>query len=145
MPAPSLGPLPDDLYPVWEPKAPRKPTPLTPTQARAVGNKRLEDAAGSVPVIGGVLRQGQRFLNVLASPDTKAGIFTGPVNGISKLGNALKAAGFRKDYTGALSLWNPSGFPTQSISILEAGAEAYAQVLKDKLGLDKVYAGSRMD
>ena len=63
----------------------------------------------------------------------------------SKLGNALKAAGFRKDYTGALSLWNPSGFPTQSISILEAGAEAYAQVLKDKLGLDKVYAGSRLD
>ena len=63
----------------------------------------------------------------------------------SKLGNALKAAGFRKDYTGALSLWNPSGFPTQSISILEAGADAYAKVLKDKLGLDKVYAGSRMD
>ena len=63
----------------------------------------------------------------------------------SKLGKWLQAAGFRKDYTGALSLWNPSGFPTQSISILEAGADAYAQVLKDKLGLDKVYAGSRMD
>ena len=63
----------------------------------------------------------------------------------SKLGKWLAAAGFRKDYTGALTLWNPSGFPTQSISILEAGAEAYAQVLKDKLGLDKVYAGSRMD
>jgi hypothetical protein len=44
-----------------------------------------------------------------------------------------------------LSLWNPSGFPTQSISILEAGAEAYAEVLKTKLGLDKVYAGSRLD
>jgi hypothetical protein len=57
----------------------------------------------------------------------------------------LQAAGFRKDYTGALSLWNPSGFPTQSISILEAGADAYAEVLKTKLGLDKVYAGSRMD
>jgi len=28
---------------------------------------------------------------------------------------------------------------------LEAGADAYAQVLKDKLGLDKVYSGSRMD
>ena len=63
----------------------------------------------------------------------------------SKLGKWLKAAGFRKDYTGALCLWNPSGFPTQSISILEAGADAYAQVLKDKLGLEKVYAGSRMD
>ena len=63
----------------------------------------------------------------------------------SKLGKALQAAGFRRDYTGSLQLWNPSGFPTQSISILEAGAEAYALVLKTKLGLDKVYAGSRMD
>jgi hypothetical protein len=63
----------------------------------------------------------------------------------SKLGKWLAAAGFRKDYTGALCLWNPSGFPTQSISILEAGADAYAAVLKAKLGLDKVYAGSRMD
>jgi len=63
----------------------------------------------------------------------------------SKLGNALKAAGFRKDYTGALCLWNPSKAGVQSLDILEAGAYAYAEVLKDKLGLDKVYAGSRMD
>ena len=63
----------------------------------------------------------------------------------SKLGNALKAQGFRKDYTGALSLWNPGQAAAQSIDILEAGAEAYAKVLKDKLGLEKVYAGSRMD
>jgi hypothetical protein len=63
----------------------------------------------------------------------------------SKLGKALASQGFRKDYSGALCLWNPSGFPTQSISILEAGAYAYAEVLKNKLGLEKVYAGSRMD
>jgi len=63
----------------------------------------------------------------------------------SKVGKALQAQGFRKDYTGSLCMWNPSGFPTQSISILEAGAEAYAQVLKDQLGLDRVYAGSRLD
>ena len=63
----------------------------------------------------------------------------------SKLGKWLQAAGFRKDYTGSLQLWNPSGFPTQSISILEAGAEAYAEVLKTKLGLTQVYAGSRLD
>ena len=63
----------------------------------------------------------------------------------SKLGKALQAQGFRKDHTGSLCMWNPSGFPTQSISILEAGAEAYAQVLKDRLGLDRVYAGSRLD
>ena len=63
----------------------------------------------------------------------------------SKVGKWLQAAGFRKSYTGSLQLWNPSGSPTQSISIKEAGAEAYAEVLKQKLGLDKVYAGSRMD
>jgi hypothetical protein len=63
----------------------------------------------------------------------------------SKLGKWLAAAGFRKDYTGALSLWNPSKAAVQSIDILEAGAYAYAEVIKDKLGLDKVYAGSRMD
>ena len=63
----------------------------------------------------------------------------------SKLGNALKAAGFRKDYTGSLQLWNPSKAGVQSLDILEAGAYAYAEVLKQKLGLEKVYAGSRMD
>jgi hypothetical protein len=63
----------------------------------------------------------------------------------SKLGNALKAAGFRKDYTGALNFWNPAKSGTQSISALEAGADAFAKVLKEKLGLEKVYAGSRLD
>jgi hypothetical protein len=63
----------------------------------------------------------------------------------SKLGKALQAAGFRRDYTGSLQLWNPSKAAVQSLNILEAGAYAYAEVLKSKLGLDKVYAGSRMD
>ena len=63
----------------------------------------------------------------------------------SKLGKALQSFGFRRDYTGSLQLWNPSGHNTQSISVKEAGAYAYAEVLKQKLGLDKVYAGSRMD
>jgi hypothetical protein len=63
----------------------------------------------------------------------------------SKLGKWLQAAGFRKDYTGALSLWNPSQAAVQSIDILEAGAYAYAEVIKAKLGLEKVYAGSKMD
>jgi hypothetical protein len=63
----------------------------------------------------------------------------------SKLGKWLQAAGFRKDYTGALSLWNPSKAAVQSLDVLEAGAYAYAEVLKAKLGLEKVYAGSRMD
>ena len=63
----------------------------------------------------------------------------------SKLGKALQAAGFRKDYTGSLQLWNPSKAGCQSLNVLEAGAEAYAEVLRTKLGLEKVYAGSRMD
>ena len=63
----------------------------------------------------------------------------------SKLGKALIAAGFSKSYTGSLQLWNPSKAYVQSISVLEAGADAYAKVLKDKLGLEKVYAGSRLD
>ena len=63
----------------------------------------------------------------------------------SNLGKARQAAGFRKDYTGSLQLWNPSGHCTQSISVKEAGADAYAAVIKQKLGLDKVYSGSRMD
>jgi hypothetical protein len=63
----------------------------------------------------------------------------------SKLGKALIAAGFSKSYTGSLQLWNPSKAYVQSISVLEAGADAYAKVLRDKLGLDKCYAGSRLD
>ena len=63
----------------------------------------------------------------------------------SKLGKALASYGFRKSYTGSMQLWNPSQAGCQSVSVLEAGAEAYAKVLKDKLGLDRCYAGSRLD
>ena len=62
----------------------------------------------------------------------------------SRLGKTLQSFGFRKSYTGSLQLWNPSGSMTQSISILEAGAEAYAKVLTDKLAI-RAYAGSRLD
>jgi hypothetical protein len=63
----------------------------------------------------------------------------------SRLGKTLQSFGFSKSYTGSLQLWNPSKAGVQSISILEAGADAYAKVLKDKLGLERVYSGSRMD
>ena len=63
----------------------------------------------------------------------------------SRLGKTLQSYGFRKSYTGSLQLWNPSKAGTQSVSILEAGAEAYAKVLREKLGLDRCYAGSRLD
>jgi hypothetical protein len=61
----------------------------------------------------------------------------------SRLGNAMKKAGLYKDYTGALALWNPSKYPTQSISVLEAGANAYAKVLSEH-GIN-AYAQSRLD
>ena len=62
----------------------------------------------------------------------------------SKQAKELLAAGFRKDYKPkCLSMWDPAGVPTQSISVKEAGAYAYADYLT-KLGL-KAYAGSRMD
>jgi hypothetical protein len=62
----------------------------------------------------------------------------------SRLGKTLQSYGFRKSYTGGLDLWNPSGAATQSVSILEAGADACARVLREKLGVE-AYAGSRLD
>jgi hypothetical protein len=62
----------------------------------------------------------------------------------SKQAKELLKAGFSKSYKPrCLSLWDPAGVPTQSISVKEAGAYAYAEYLS-KLGL-KAYAGSRLD
>jgi hypothetical protein len=62
----------------------------------------------------------------------------------SKEAKELIAAGFRKDYKPrCLSMWDPAGVPTQSVSVKEAGAYAMAKVLSDA-GL-KAYAGSRLD
>ena len=62
----------------------------------------------------------------------------------TKLGRALKTVGFTKAYGGGLQLWNPSGHGTQSMSVKEAGAQAYADVLRS-FGIDKAYAGGRAD
>jgi len=62
----------------------------------------------------------------------------------SKQAQELIKAGFRKDYKPkCLSMWDPAGVPTQSISVKEAGAEAYAAYLT-ALGL-KAYGCSRLD
>ena len=61
----------------------------------------------------------------------------------SKAGKLLAAYGFRKAYGGGLQLWDPSKHPTQSVSVLEAGASAMASELK-AIGL-AAYAGSRLD
>ena len=56
----------------------------------------------------------------------------------------LIRAGFRKDYKPkCLTMWDPAGVPTQSISVKEAGADAYATYLT-ALGL-KAYGCSRLD
>ena len=65
------------------------------------------------------------------------------IKGNTKLGKRMKAAGFEKDYTGAYSIWNPSGLGTQCMSTKEAGAEAAARVYK-ACGFT-AYAGSRAD
>ena len=75
MPKFNLAPLSDDLNPVWPPVSPPKAT-------RAQMNQSLENRLGPLKPLG-------QLMNTLASPDTKAGIFTGPINGISKLTNAL--------------------------------------------------------
>lgn len=65
------------------------------------------------------------------------------VKGNTRLGKLLKAAGVRQDYTKAFQLWNPAGVGVQSMGILEAGAEAAAEVFR-RYGFT-AYAGSRMD
>lgn len=62
----------------------------------------------------------------------------------SKLGKALSEIGFRKSYTGSLQLWN-KWWPGQSIDAAEEGATAYAKILKEELGLESCYSGSRLD
>lgn len=65
------------------------------------------------------------------------------VRGNTRLGRMLKAAGVRQDYTKTFQIWNPSKFPTQSMNILEAGADAATQVFR-KYGFE-ASTGSRMD
>jgi len=65
------------------------------------------------------------------------------IRGNTKLGRNMKAAGFEKDYTGAYSIWNPSGLGTQCMYTKEQGAAAAAKVYS-AAGFT-AYAGSRAD
>ena len=65
------------------------------------------------------------------------------IKGSTKLGRRMKQAGFSKDYTGAYSIWNPSGLGTQCMSTKEAGAQACAKVFQ-AAGFT-AYMGSRAD
>ena len=61
----------------------------------------------------------------------------------TKMGKAFKAVGLNKDYSGSISMWNPSKYGCQNVDTLEAGARAAADVFK-KYGF-RAYAGSRLD
>jgi hypothetical protein len=61
----------------------------------------------------------------------------------TRLGRALKTVGFKKSYSGGLDFWNPGGSFTQSMDVKEAGASAYAEILKQH-GID-AYMQSRAD
>ena len=65
------------------------------------------------------------------------------IKGNTKIGQRFALAGVRKDYTGALQIWNPSKYPVQNVDTLEAGARAAAKVL-EHYGF-RAYAGSRLD
>jgi len=65
------------------------------------------------------------------------------IKGNTKLGKRMKAAGFEKDYSGAYSIWNPSGLGTQCMYTKEQGAYAAAKVFS-AAGFT-AYAGSRAD
>jgi len=64
----------------------------------------------------------------------------------SKEAKALIEAGFRKSYKSkCLDMWDPAGLPTQSISVKEAGAQAFADYFKQYFPQARIYASSRMD
>ncbi len=68
--------------------------------------------------------------------------------GNTKLGKAervlLEGIGFSKDWTGkAYQIWNPSKVNVQNVDVKEAGAQAYADVMK-AAGF-RASVGSRLD
>ena len=65
------------------------------------------------------------------------------IKGNTKLGRAMKTAGYTKDYTGAYQIYNPAGYGGQSMDVKEAGARAAALVF-EQYGF-KAYMGSRAD
>ncbi len=90
---------------------------------------------------------GKYFQDVLGGKDQYACGFAWVniygIKGSTKLGKSFAAAGVRKDYTGALQIWNPADMGCQNIDTLEAGARAAADVFK-RYGFE-AYAGSRLD
>jgi hypothetical protein len=65
------------------------------------------------------------------------------IKGNTRIGRKLKQAGVEQSWDKSFQLWNPSKYPTQNVSTLEAGARAAAEVFK-RYGFE-AYAGSRLD
>ena len=65
-----------------------------------------------------------------------------PIKGNTKIGRALKAAGIDQNWNRTFSQWC-TWYAGQSVDIKEAGAQAYADVLRG-YGFE-AYAGSRLD
>jgi hypothetical protein len=65
------------------------------------------------------------------------------IDGRSKMGKLLKAAGVNKSDSKGFYIWNPSGSMAQSVDVLEAGARAAADCLRS-FGFT-AYAGSNLD
>lgn len=64
----------------------------------------------------------------------------------SKEARALIEAGFRKDYKPrCLTMWDPAGLGTQSVSVKEAGAQAFARAFRAMFPEAKIYGCSRLD
>lgn len=62
----------------------------------------------------------------------------------SKLAKSLKSVGFQNSWLAKrVYLWNPADAHTQSMDVLEAGARAYAEVLRNH-GIE-AYMHSRAD
>ena len=67
------------------------------------------------------------------------------VRGNTKLGKALKEVGFEPSWKrGVLQVWNPSRRHEQNIDGKERGADAFAKVIRDALGIE-AFACSRLD
>lgn len=67
------------------------------------------------------------------------------VRGNTKLGKALKEAGFEPSWRkGVLQVWNPSKRSEQNIDGKERGADAFAHVIRNALGIE-AFACSRLD
>jgi hypothetical protein len=65
------------------------------------------------------------------------------IKGNTRIGRKLKQAGVEQSWDKSFQIWNPSGYPTQNVDTLEAGARAAAEVFK-RYGFE-AYAGSRLD